>query len=186
MAIPRQRIIWLALALWLIACATGLAGMAAYANRPGASAHAPASWPTASHLVLDPARPTLVMFAHPKCPCTRASLAELAGLLARAPHASTTYVMFMKPATSDKSWDETVLWKAASAIPGVIAIQDDGHETERFGAETSGQVLLYGTDGRLLFSGGTRGGSPEVSQSAVFGGPLSNPRPVLRNDGGAE
>jgi len=31
---------------------------------------------------------------------------------------------------------------------------DDGVEAARFGAATSGQVILYDRDGRLLFSGG--------------------------------
>jgi hypothetical protein len=150
------RTIWLAVALWLAATGAGLAGMAAYANRPGALAVARADWPAESHLVKDAARPTLVMVAHPQCDCTRASLAELAELLAEAPGAARAYVLFVVPRGADASWNTTGLWERARAIPGVIAIRDeDGVEGRRFGALTSGQTFLYGTDGRLRFSGGT-------------------------------
>jgi hypothetical protein len=43
-------------------------------------------------------------------------------------------------------------------LPDVTVLRDDaGVEARRFGAETSGQVLLYGADGRLMFSGGATG-----------------------------
>jgi hypothetical protein len=130
--------------------------MAAYANRPGAAAHAPARWPAAARMTLDGTRPTLVMLAHPKCDCTRASLAELAELMARAPHRARAYVVFMKPTGVEDSWERTDLWNAAARIPDVsVLVDDDGREAARFGAETSGQALLYDATGRLIFAGGT-------------------------------
>jgi hypothetical protein len=196
MPISRNRIVWLGLTLWLATCAAGLGMMAAYANRPGVSADAPASWPAASRLVLDPVRPTLVMLAHPMCDCTRASLAELAEFIARSPGGSTAYVVFIEPPGSDAGWDDTALWKTARAIPGVTTVRDDGREMERFGAATSGQVLMYAPDGHLLFSGGAtvarghegdnaglqsmlaivRHDRPSASQSPVFGCALSAAR----------
>jgi hypothetical protein len=170
--------------------------MARYANRPGVPAHAPALWPQGSAINLDPNRPTLVMLVHPRCDCTQASLDELAELMARAPQAAAFYVVFMKPPSSDSTWDDTRLWRTASAIPGLTVIHDDGRETARFGAETSGQILLYGPDGHLLFSGGAtparghegdslgfeslltllRGSRSAASQSPVFGCPLFDTR----------
>ena len=35
-----------------------------------------------------------------------------------------------------------------------VVFDPDGVEARRFGAETSGHTLLFGADGRLLFSGG--------------------------------
>jgi hypothetical protein len=151
----QPRTIWLAVAVWLGVAAAGLAAMSAYANRPGQPADAPSRWPAGSHLVLDAARPTLVMIAHPKCDCTRASLAELRELTARAPRAARTYVVFVTPPGADASWNDTVLWQSARSIPDVIAVKDDGAEARHFGAQTSGQVLLYGADGALRFAGGT-------------------------------
>src|SRR5256885_6995371 len=39
-------------------------------------------WPAGSKLGSVPNRPTLVLFLHPRCPCSRASLAELEQLFA--------------------------------------------------------------------------------------------------------
>jgi len=98
------------------------------------------------------------MLAHPRCTCTRASLAELAELLARAKERPRTYVVFVKPGGTGVDWEHTDLWRTAAALPGVTVLRDDaGVEARRFGAATSGQVLLYAPDGRLLFSGGATG-----------------------------
>src|SRR5438045_1060348 len=101
-----RRTLWLGLAgLWLCGTVAGLAAMAAYANRPGPPAHAPARWPAASRLTLDRTRPTLVMLAHPRCDCTRASLTELEELMARAPHRIRAYVVFLKPGGVEGGWE---------------------------------------------------------------------------------
>jgi hypothetical protein len=85
--------------------------------------------------------------------------------------------------------------REAARIPGVmVAVDEDGLESERFGARTSGQVMLYGADGRLLFKGGltafrghmgdsagfqrilslVRSGKADQATSAVFGCRLSD------------
>ncbi len=80
--------------VWLAAVISGLAVVWAYENRPGAAATAPARWPADSALTAAADRPTLVFLAHPQCTCTRASLGELAQVLARSPHPPKTYVLF--------------------------------------------------------------------------------------------
>ena len=58
-------------------------------------------------------RPTLVMLAHPRCTCTRASVGELAELMARAPRRPKAYVVFIKPGRSAPGgWERTDLWDA--------------------------------------------------------------------------
>jgi len=130
----------------------------AYDNRPGVAAQAPPRWPSDSALRASTTTPTLVFVAHPQCSCTRASLDELAEILARAKSRPKTYVLFLKPSASDASWDNTDLWRQAAQIKGVIALRDDeGAEARRFGVETSGQTMLYDTHGALVFSGGVTG-----------------------------
>src|SRR5262249_29850459 len=140
--------------------------------------------------------PALVMLAHPMCPCTRASLAELARLSRRLEGRVTTHVLFIRPDGTPDSWAHSDLWDLARAIPGVEAVEDPGaREAARFGGMTSGQVLLYGADGHLQFAGGitsARGhegdnpgsdrivdwvtrGRAELAQSPVFGCPLHDP-----------
>ena len=61
----------------------------------------------------------------------------------------------------------TDLWRRAAAIKGVTVVQDsEGVEAERFHAATSGYTLLYGSDGRLLFSGGITGARGHAGDNA--------------------
>jgi len=150
--------LWAVLIVWFASVGSGLAWLMAYDNTPGTPANAPARWPAASTLARDAAGPTLVMLAHPRCDCTRASLGELAELLARAHQRPRTFVVFIRPGGVDAAWEKTGTFDQATRIPGVTVIRDDdGNEADRFGSWTSGQTLLYDRDGRLVYSGGITG-----------------------------
>jgi hypothetical protein len=140
---------------WLFAAAAGLFAVAKYARTPGEGSGSPRRWPADSGIPMDSARPTLLMFAHPKCSCSRASLAELNRLLAHCQGRVSVRIEFYVPAKDRSGWTETDLWQAAAAIPGVAVDADaDGRRAKLFGAQTSGHVALYDTRGALLFSGG--------------------------------
>jgi hypothetical protein len=196
---------WLLTALavvWLASCATGLWVVWAWDNKPGESARAPARWPAESTLTRDPGRPTLVMLVHPQCTCSRASLSELAELLARSRPRPKTFVLFLKPEGFSDGWEKTDLWKTATGLPDVTVIRDDqGIQAARFGGATSGQTFLYDARGSLQFSGGITAarahagenagrtsvvamlngsGAPAVSRTSVFGCPLFD-RPTGRS-----
>jgi hypothetical protein len=144
--------------VWLGAAAGGLWVLWRYDNTPGAAAHAPTQWPARTALARATDRPTLVMLAHPHCTCTRASMGELAEAIARARTPPKTYVLFMAPGAFAGGWEQTDLWRTAASLPGVTVVRDDdGREAKRFGAETSGQTLLYDAGGQLIFSGGITG-----------------------------
>jgi len=65
------------------------------------------------------------------------------------------YVLVFKPRDFPSGWERTDTWDSAARIPGVVVRTDeDGEEAARFGALTSGQVVLYDPEGRLQFSGG--------------------------------
>ena len=126
-----------------------------YDNTPGSAGQAPAGWPAASRIQRTPGQATLVMVAHPKCPCTRATLEELTALMAQSTGKVTAHVLFFKPADAGDEWAQTALWRTAAAIPGVTVSADAGGvEAKRFGGETSGDTFLYNADGRLAFHGG--------------------------------
>ena len=127
----------------------------AYDNAPGVAASAPQEWPGHTTLVRASDRPTLVLLAHPQCDCTRATLDELAEVLARAPRPPKTYVLFLRPAGFAAGWEQTPLWRTAKSLPDVTVLRDDdGAEARRFGAETSGHTLVFDRNGTLVFSGG--------------------------------
>ena len=141
--------------LWLLVVGAGMSVIWGYENTPGVAAKPPNSWPVDSRIRRAPDEFTLVMLAHPHCPCTRASISELASLMAHSRGRLTAYVLFLKPAGFSEDWEKTDLWRSAASIPGVTpVIDDEGAEARRFRAATSGQTMLYGAGGDLLFSGG--------------------------------
>jgi hypothetical protein len=153
--------------LWLCAVSSGLWILWGYENTAGAGAKPPGSWPTDSHIQRATDRATLVMLAHPHCPCTRASIGELALLMAHSQGRITAYVLFLKPQGFSDEWEKTDLWQSAASIPGVNVIVDDGGaEALRFHAATSGQTMLYDADGHLLFSGGITGSRGHAGDNA--------------------
>jgi hypothetical protein len=180
--------------VWLIGTAIGLTLLWSYAYGPGTPAMAPKRWPTESVVTFRPERPTLIMLAHPKCPCTRASLREIDRLMAQCPDELFVYVLFYRPGGAAPGWEHSDLWHHASRIPGVrVCVDKDGFEARRFGADISGQVLLYGRDGTLVFHGGitagrghsgdndglasivsyAKGRPPKIETTPVYGCPLS-------------
>ena len=159
--------LWALLFVWLGSVSSGLWALWAYENRPGIAAAAPDGWPAQTTLTRAVDRPTLVFLAHPQCTCTKASLEELAEILARAKNHPRTYVLFLKPDVFGAGWEQTDLWRAASALPDVTVMRDDsGVEAQRFGAETSGQTLLYDQKGALIFSGGITGSRGHAGENA--------------------
>ena len=154
--------------LWLAGVGYGLWVLWAYDNRPGVAATAPGRWPAQTSLTQSRNGSTLVLVAHPQCTCTRASLDELAEILARAAASRPkTYVLFLKPSNLEDGWEQTDLWRRAAALPDVTVVRDvDGAEARRFGVETSGQTLVYDARGALIYSGGITGSRGHAGENA--------------------
>jgi hypothetical protein len=75
--------------------------------------------------------------------------------MTRASGRLSAHVLFVKPEGTEADFETTDLWNSAARIPGVTVHADErGQEAARLGAKTSGQVVLYGKDARLLFAGG--------------------------------
>ena len=152
---PRHAI---AILLWAVAVVGGTVALWRYKMLAGETGPFAMRWPASSALRRAAGRPTLVVFAHPYCPCSRATVSELAIALSRRAGRTVTHVLFSVPsATPDEAsrWDETPLWRAAARLPGVdVAIDVRGREARAFGARTSGQTFVYDAEGRLRFAGG--------------------------------
>ncbi|MDQ3801804.1 MAG: RedB protein [Acidobacteriota bacterium] len=142
--------------LWLSVVAAGILHLARYENTPAAgNLSYPTVFPSESRIGRDARRATLVFFAHPKCPCTRASLRELARLVTDTGGSLQAIVVFIKPKGESEQWTETDLRANAAAIPNVrVLIDEDERETRIFGAQTSGLALVYDRAGNLRFGGG--------------------------------
>ena len=121
-------------------------------------ADVPQAWPAGTSIPRAHGAATLVMLVHPRCPCTRASVAELARLMTDTHGRVQAHVLVMRPIGEPERWERTDLWDRAAAIPGVSVHTDiGGEEARRFGAVASGHVVVHAADGRLLFRGGITG-----------------------------
>jgi hypothetical protein len=156
MSISKQKVWWAAAGLlWAVGVCVGMRTMLDYENTPGTPGRPLTEWPSGSQVPRTKGVPAIVVIAHPQCPCTRATIGELALLMTRLRDRVTATVVFAKPKGLADGWEETDLWRAALAIPGVRVIRDEGMvETDRFHASASGQTMLYSASGVLLFSGG--------------------------------
>lgn len=145
----------LGLGVWALLLVAGFSWQWQYQAAAGAVAPAPIMWPADTRIEFAPSGQTFLMLLHPHCPCSRASVEELAQIMARCQGRLTAIVLLVHPDGTPLGWEQSDLWNAASAIPGVRVMADpQGVETSRFGALTSGQTLLYSSDGKLLFAGG--------------------------------
>jgi len=152
----RRRVVFVvAVAAWLGAAVAGNAMLARYKSTPGAVLTAPGNWPAGSTVPREPGRTALLLFAHPACPCTRASVAELEQLLTRFPSLAAT-VVAVDPAGLGPEHDSGIV-AAAARLPGVKVVRAQPAEADLFGVLTSGHALLYDSGGHLLFSGGITG-----------------------------
>ncbi len=145
--------------VWLAGVAAGFAAWDVYDATPG---------PQAAADEPDAAAWTLTLYAHPHCPCTRASLGELAELARALPPDVSVRVAFVRPAGAPPGWERTASWDAAAAVPGVTVTCDvDGAEAARAGAATSGHAVLTDAAGRVAFRGGLTRGRGRVGESAA-------------------
>lgn len=145
--------------LWLVLILLGTRTLLNYEGTPGTPGTPPSQWPAKSHIVRPNNKFTLVILAHPNCPCTRASLAELEIVMAHTQGNLAAFILFSKPTASAAEVRESDLWRKAAIIPGVSVLYDNGGaEAEQFGGQVSGQTMLYDLEGRLVFSGGITSG----------------------------
>lgn len=140
---------------WVLVVSTMLLGAAAVSSLPGRDADAPASWPTDTGLGAV-AGPTLLLFAHPECPCVHATLDELLLVLEQAStRPRVVVVLAVQGAPDTRAVDGPITRLVEADLAPVQRYLDrDEQETRRFGVHTSGEVLFYAADGGLRFAGG--------------------------------
>jgi hypothetical protein len=163
----RAPVLGLAVCLWLAAVSVGVGWLWSYNHVAGAPARPPSQRPDTSAISRVADRHTLVMLAHPKCPCTRASIEELSKLMTTTRGRLNAVVIFVTLNKAPSEWQQTDLRASAARIPGVTTIIDDGgREASSFGALTSGQVVLYDARGQLIFHGGITSSRGHIGDNA--------------------
>jgi len=151
---------------WLLVVFAATTALWKHQETPGEVAVAPHDWPETTRLSRTAGRPTAVLFVHPFCPCTPASIEELRQVAEQMRGKLDVHVVFTLPEGSDASWRTGPNWQAAATIPGAQLRVDDGaEETRRFRARTSGLVALYDAQARLVFNGGITGARGHVGDN---------------------
>jgi hypothetical protein len=139
---------------WVVALCAGFVALWGYAATPAAVHSPPQTWP-ADLPSSAGGRWTLLMFLHPRCPCSQASLHELERLQARAPEELSVRIVFVSPRGSLDEWQQTPLVRRAKSLPQASVEFDRGGELARaLCGTTSGEALLYDPRGRLAYHGG--------------------------------
>ncbi|MBX9655628.1 hypothetical protein K2Y11_18585 [bacterium] len=167
--------------------------------RAGEAGNPPAHWPNEIAVLQSSQKPLVLVFLHPQCPCSRATLDELALAMAHTRGRFHYVAIFEHPEGRSDEWTKAELWKRAEAIPGLSLIDDDhGKLVRSVNARTSGDTVIYSPEGLLLFHGGLtpgrdhRGANPgrafleswsekssgEPVTAPVFGCPLCAAPPV--------
>lgn len=144
--------------VWIFVVICGLTVLLNYETLPGPNPDQLAHWPTDSKLRRSTNRPLVIMFVHPHCPCTRASVSELEQIVSICHELAEFQVVVFDSEEADSNWRASQIVETVSSIPGVNVYWDKhGREAIRFNIKTSGHVVLYDSEEKLKFSGGITG-----------------------------
>ena len=182
-----------ALIFWGAGVAALTTALVKHQSTPGLGGVSPRQWPDETFIHRHADRHTLLMFAHPRCPCTRASISELSRFMTHGLGRLDVSVLFVESERDHADGEDSDNLRDAAAIPAIQVVHDvNGLNALRFGVRTSGQVLLYDPSGVLVFEGGItpsrghegdsagasaivaimKGDTPRQSSTPVFGCPL--------------
>lgn len=151
----RTHLITVSIVGWCLAIALCSGALAWSARRPGQGASPPERLPESITSGQTGARTTVIVAIHPRCPCSRATVANLESAWRTAARSCDLVAVVYAPGDRPVGWAETDTVKRIAALDGARRINDpDGSISAALGVWTSGQVLVYDANGKLRFSGG--------------------------------
>ncbi len=152
--LARAYLLYSLLSVWCIAVASGFALLSLYSQRSSPESQPPRVWPEHVLLECPSGVAKLLVFIHPKCPCTSATLSELDRLIAEV--GTGLQVVFLVDCPEDlrDDWMYSESTSRCRSMPQSSTVVDyDGKLAREFHATTSGFCLLY-MDRKLCFQGG--------------------------------
>lgn len=154
--------------LWILLVGLGLSLLISFSNSSGPVGPAKLIWPEKSKIGRDSSRPNLIIFLHPKCSCSRATVGELERLMVFIREKISISVVFSIAGGDTGEVLGSDLATSVKRIIGVdsVFIDEDDVESTLFGAKTSGQSYLYDKNGALVFSGGLTSARGHMGDSA--------------------
>ncbi len=158
--------IFLAL-LWLFGIGYGISILMTHELTPGPQS---SPFPSSGELLLPFLHDKpfgLVMFAHPHCVCTKASISELQWILSKCSDSVQATILFVKPEGAPEDWEKSDSWQMACELPHVrVMVDESARLAKRLGALTSGHTFLINSTGNILFSGGVTNGRGVTGDNA--------------------
>lgn len=142
---------------WVVAICVVWWSMTAYSFQIDGEPTPIAAWPSDAAVSLAADRPTVLLFLHPRCPCSAASLTELESALAAIPSDRRPQVQVIAavPTKHDSKWTESPTVVRSQELPNSSLLIDvGGFESHKFGAASSGHVMAFAPTGELRYSGG--------------------------------
>ena len=149
--------------LWVAGVLAGARYLLRYEKTPGREASAPVRWPKGVAETGEAGLPTLVVALHPRCSCSRASLSELERAAQGFRMPFNALLLIYQPVSGGSDWQNNALYRDAQRNLHAQVVPDTGGAlASKFGAETSGEVILYSRQERsgqrtLLYAGGVTG-----------------------------
>jgi hypothetical protein len=142
--------------VWLVVLSSSLFALSAFGRLAGHSGVPSVSFQ--SQLFRSGEKQILIVAVHPRCPCTRATVSELAKIIAHAKNNIDLKALVYIPSDATREWTDTSSIGRLRELGFAIILDPKGKIAEQLGAETSGHVLLYRQNGELALSGGITAG----------------------------
>ena len=156
----RASVTLVVLGAWATAVMGGWCWLISYGAQTNAPVGLPVNaWPESSQIRFCEGRWNLVLFAHPKCACTKATVREMHRLIVNlnreGDHRVEVKVLVSTPAYPSAEWTQTSLLQQIHDLPSAtVQFDRGGHQSRKFAVNTSGTVMLFGPDRNLRFRGG--------------------------------
>ncbi|PZM81110.1 MAG: RedB protein [Candidatus Melainabacteria bacterium] len=155
--------------IWISLLFVGHLVLYEYELTPSPLANSKRVFPQSSDVQLAHGRQNIVMFLHPSCPCSEASVDEFHELMRAGEKDSVGTVVFYMPPEKEPEWSLAPIVQRVKRIRNVtIEYDTDGSRAETFGVTTSGHVLIYDGRGILQFTGGITGSRGHTGENHYF------------------
>jgi len=121
--------------------------------------------PGATHvrqIVSTESTPLLIVILHSQCPCSLATVENLTNL----PEGVRSRLRLRLVFTGPQIESSDIVSGASALKHAEREYLTEAEVLQRYGAQTSGQALLYNSRGNLMFSGGLTQARGEVGESA--------------------
>ncbi len=143
---------------WLAALSGGFLCLVNYSTKPAKNIDQLDCWPETTALAFGQGEYTLVMFVHPRCPCTKASLNQLERVIDRVGKDRVDLkIVVFRPAGKTADWSDTHLRKKAEQLTANVFDDLDAQEAKKFEVNTSGYLLCFNKEKQRIFGGGITG-----------------------------